>query len=190
MNLTILMTVVMTVTVVSVMLTISADRIGLGFGTGAKQAYPAESSLSPALFPAPHNPEPEQLRSRQERSAMHTQTQTRTQMHPDGTSVPDAVPPASLVGCVPPGCSADRVTWRMSAIDPSRSCFSLASFRTRLGSDCQSPDRCNDNGNVRVSVSVSVSANANTNGNANDNDNDNDKRHLARKTVLASAAGK
>jgi hypothetical protein len=177
MTLTILMTVVMTVTVVSVMLTISADRIGLGFGTGAKQAYPADSSLSPALFPAPHNPEPEQLRSRQERSAMHTRPQTRTQLHPDGTNVldtdvPDVVPPASLVGCVPPGCSADRVTWRMPAIDPSRSCFSLASVvRSRLGSDCQSPDRCNDNDN------------------ANDG-NVNDKRNLARKTVLASAAGK
>jgi hypothetical protein len=157
MTLTILMTVVMTVTVVSVMLTASADRIGLGFGTGAKQAYPADSSLSPALFAAPHNPEPEQLRSRQERSAM----QMRTQMHTDGTDVPDAVPPTSSVGCVPPGCSADRVTWRTSAIDLSRSCFPLASVvRNRLGSDCQSPDRCND------------------------------KRNLARKTASASAAGK
>src|SRR5262245_40607062 len=86
-------------TVPSVKLNTPADRIGLGFGAGQANAYPADSSLSPRRFSTPHNPEPEQLRSRQERSATHMQTpmQMRTD-GPDGTEVPDAVPPASLVG--------------------------------------------------------------------------------------------
>ena len=73
-----------TVTVAGVKLVTPADRIGLGFGTVL--AYPADN-LSRGQFPLPPNPEPEQLRSRQDQSAPHMRKQMRT-----GES--DAVPPA------------------------------------------------------------------------------------------------
>ena len=87
-----------TVTVTGVKLVASADRIGLGFG--AVLAYPADN-LSRGQFPLPHNPEPEQLRSRQDESA----TQMRKQMR---TGESDAVPPAGPAGCLTPGSSAVR----------------------------------------------------------------------------------
>lgn len=133
MTLTILMTVVITVTVAGMTLTAPADRVGLGFGAGHSQAYPADS-LSLGRFPTPHQPEPEQFRSRQDQSA----TQMRKQMRTDGTSVPDAVPPASLAGCLRPGSTADRVTWRSSAIDTSWNRNPKVCVRVRNGSDCQS----------------------------------------------------
>jgi hypothetical protein len=135
MTLTNLMTVLKTVAMASVKLTVPADRIGLGCGSG--QAYPADS-LSPGRFPTPHNPEPEQLWSRQGQST----TQMRKQMR---TDTPDAVPPASLAGCLSPGSSADRVAWRVAATDPSRNRVSpVCVVRTRLGSDCHSLARFND----------------------------------------------
>ncbi len=84
-----------TATVISVKLTTPADRIGLGLGVAT---YPTDN-LSPGQFPVPHNPEPEQVRSREALSAM----QTRMRMHVDG----DAVPPAGSAGCTP-GFSAVR----------------------------------------------------------------------------------
>src|SRR4051794_14519983 len=98
MSLTNLKTVLQTVAMASVKLTVPADRIGLGFGAG--RAYPADS-LSQGRFPTPHNPESEQLRSRQEKSA----TSMRKHLPTDGTRVPDTVPPASSAGCLLPGCS-------------------------------------------------------------------------------------
>jgi hypothetical protein len=151
MRLTNLKTVTKTVTAASVKLTAPADRIGLGFGAG--HAYPADS-LSLGHFPTPRNPEPEQLRSRQDKSAM----QMRKQTHPDGTKVPDAVPPASSAGCLPPGSSAVRVSWRVTATDDRRSCLpTVSAVRNRLGSDCQSPDRFGGNhGLKREAVSAAT----------------------------------
>jgi hypothetical protein len=83
-----------TALVTSTKLATPADRIGLGFGV----AYPTDN-LSPGQFPMPHNPEPEQVRSRETLSEM----QPRMRVHLDG----DAVPPAGSAGCVP-GCSAVR----------------------------------------------------------------------------------
>jgi hypothetical protein len=84
-----------TATVASVKLTTPADRIGLGLGVAT---YPTDN-LSPGQFPVPHNPAPEQVRSREALSAM----QPRMRMHEDG----DAVPPAGSAGCTP-GFSAVR----------------------------------------------------------------------------------
>ncbi len=135
MRLTNLKTVTKTVTAASVKLTAPADRIGLGFDAG--HVYPADS-LSLGHFPTPHNPEPEPLRSRQEKS----ETLMRKQTRPDGTKVPDAVPPASSAGCLSSGTSAVRVCWRVAAIDTRRCCLpTVSANRNRLGSDCQSPDR-------------------------------------------------
>ena len=137
-------TVMKTATVASVKLTAPADRIGLGFA--ANGAYPADS-LSQGRFPAPHDPVPETVRSRQEQSAM----QMREQMHPGG---PDAVPPAGSAGCLrSPGSTAGRVSWSLTArnswpvtpTNPSRDRFPKVSVvNVRLGRDCQSPDRIND----------------------------------------------
>jgi hypothetical protein len=156
MTLTNLKTVKQTVLVTSVKLTTPADRIGLGFGAGQANAYPADSSLSHGRFPTPHNPEPEQFRSRQEQSATPMRMLTRT----DGTDVPDAVPPASLVGSVTPGCSADRVTWRITARDISWNRDLKVCVSGRSASDCQSLARLDE------------------------------KQTLARKAISASAAGK
>jgi hypothetical protein len=135
-----------TATMTGVTLAIPADRIGLGFGA-ANASYPTDS-LSQGRFPAPQNPEPEQLRSRHGQSAAQMRKQLRA-------SVPGAVPPASSAGCLPPGSSAGRVSWRLtvgsprsaSATNPSRNRFPKAHacvVRNRLGRDCQSPDRNDD----------------------------------------------
>lgn len=149
MSLTNLKTVTKTVTAASVKLTAPADRIGLGFGAG--HANPADF-LSLGHFPTPRNPEPEPLRSRQDQSA----TQMPRQMRPDGTKVPYAVPPASSAGCLRPGSSAVRVSWRVTATDLSRSCLpTVSAVRNRLGRDCQSPDRfVGNHGLTREAVSA------------------------------------
>jgi|GEM_PF-2151651 len=149
MTLTNLKTVKITATVASVKLTAPADRIGLGFGTG--QAYPTDP-LSPGRFPTSHNPEPEQFRSRQGRSAM----QMRKQML---TGKPDAVPPASLAGYLLPGSSADRLCWLLTAWSYRTTATTVSAtelsrnrvpqvresvVRNRLDRDCQSLDRFND----------------------------------------------
>src|SRR4051794_21855411 len=97
-------TVQQTATTASVKLTVPADRIGLGFGAGL--AYPADS-LSQGRFPTPHHPAPEQVRSRDGRSAM----QMRKQMH---TGEPNTVAPVGSAGCLPPGSRAVRVSWRLT----------------------------------------------------------------------------
>jgi hypothetical protein len=131
-----------TAKVTSVTLAAPADRIGLGFG--AATAYPTDS-LSQGRIPAPRNPEPEQFRSRHGWSA----TQMRKQMR---TGTPDAVPPASSAGCLPPGSSAVRVLWPLtasasrwvSAIDPSRIRVPEVCVRLRQDRDCQSPVRSDE----------------------------------------------
>jgi len=141
MTLTNLTTVLKTATVTSVKLVAPADRIGLGFGAGL--AYPADS-LSQGRFPTPHNPAPEQGRSRQDESAAQMRKQTRA-----GDS--DAVPPVGRTGCLSPGSTAVRVAWTLTPgeswsvrpTDPSRNrdpktCVSL---RHR---DCQSPVRSDE----------------------------------------------
>ncbi|MCI0704592.1 MAG: hypothetical protein L0241_26345 [Planctomycetia bacterium] len=150
MALTTLKTVLKTVTVISSKLTAPADRIGLGF---AVLAYPTDN-LSLGQFPTPHNPEPEQGRSRQEQSVM----QMREQMQTGGS---DAVPPVGSTGCLSsPGSTADRVSWPVitrtpplltsasdwpvTSTDPSRDRFPKVNVRVRLGRDCQSPDRTAD----------------------------------------------
>src|SRR5438046_3142242 len=86
-----------TATVTGVKPTTPADRIGLGLGVAA---YPTDN-LSPGQFPMPHNPEPEQVRSREELSAM----QMREQMRAGGDSATTAGRP----GCPSaPGVSASR----------------------------------------------------------------------------------
>jgi hypothetical protein len=145
MTLTNLKTVLQTVQVTSVKLAPSADRIGLGFGAG--RHYPADSLSQEGRFPTPPNPAPEQVRSRQELSAM----QMRKQMRTDGSG---AVPPAGSVGLLPPGSPAARVWWSLtvgescsvSATDGSRDRLPEVRVvqRVRIGRDCQSPDRTND----------------------------------------------
>ena len=138
-----------TATVTSVKLATPADRIGLGFGV----AYPTDN-LSQGHFSMPHNPEPEQVRSR-ELSAMPPRMPWLTG---------GAVPPASLAGCLP-GVSAVRFapssqlpSWRMTqtaasgralsvcrVADPSRTHVTGdPCHHDRLGRDCQSPDRLSD----------------------------------------------
>jgi len=139
MTLTNLKTVLKTAKTTGAMPVVPADRIGLGFGRG--QAYSTDS-LSQGRFPASRNPEPEQLRSRQDRSA----TQMRKQMCTGG---PAAVPPAGPAGCRPPGSTADRVAWSLtvgeswsvSSTSDSRNRDPQVSARTRNGRDCQSPVR-------------------------------------------------
>ena len=142
MTLTNLMTVTtQTATVTSFVLVTPADRIGLGFG--AALAYPADS-LSLGQFPTPHNPVPEQDRSRQGQS----DAQMRKQMRAGG---PDAVPPASSAGCLPPGPRAARVAWPLTAgeswlvraTDHSRNRPPKVCARLR-SRDCQSPARSDD----------------------------------------------
>ena len=145
MTLTNLKTVLKTAQATSVKLSVPADRIGLGFGTGH---YPTADSLSQeGRFPTPPNPEPEPVRSRQEFSAM----QMRKQMRTDGSG---AVPPAGSVGLLPPGSPAARVWWSLtvgescsvSATDHGRDRLPEVRVvqRVRIGCDCQSPDRTND----------------------------------------------
>ena len=112
-----------TATVTSFVLATPADRIGLGFGAGL--AYPADS-LSLGHFPTPHNPAPEQGRSRQGQSA----TQMRKQMR---AGWPVAVPPASSAGRLPPGPRAARSRNRSPKV-----CVRLHDR------DCQSPVRSDE----------------------------------------------
>ena len=131
-----------TATVTSVTLAAPADRIGLGFGMGL--AYPADP-LSPGCFPAPHNPEPEQVRSRQGKSAPQMRKQMRT-------GVPNTVPPASSAGCFPPGPRAVRVSWLLTVdanrwvvvTDPSRNRNPKTCVRLPRLSDCQSQARSDE----------------------------------------------
>lgn len=123
-----------TVLVASVKLTTPADRIGLGFG--AALAYPADS-LSQGQFSLPHNPEPEQLRSRQDGSEARMRKQTRT-------SDPDAVPPAGPAGCLPPGSSAVRTWWRVTVTGKSQNRDPKTCVRLRRLSDCQSQARSDE----------------------------------------------
>jgi hypothetical protein len=161
-----------TVTVTGVKLGTPADRIGLGLGVAS--AYPTDN-LSPGLIPVPHNPEPEQVRSRQELSAMQMRKQMR--------AGDDAVPPASSAGCpCVPGLMADRFesfeaalfegwqrTTRTAATGRTREvCRFAVTSRThvpgdlrhsdRLGSDCQSPDRSSDNKRIAIRDVSSASA--------------------------------
>jgi len=140
-----------TATVTGVKPVTPADRIGLGLGVAA---YPTDN-LSPGQFPVPHNPEPEQVRSREALSAM----QMRMQMHAGD----DAVPPVGSAGRAP-GFSAVRFgsfraltltgwhrTTRTAAgsgctrsagclhADPSRADFpGDLRHDDRIGRDCQS----------------------------------------------------
>lgn len=104
-----LKTVLKTVQVTSVKLSTPADRIGLGRGVAT---YPTDT-LSPGQFSMPHNPEPEQVRSREELSEL----QMREQMPSDR----EAVPPGSSTGSIP-GSSANRFA--------SPSAFSLSGNQT------------------------------------------------------------
>jgi hypothetical protein len=160
-----------TATVTSVKLGTPADRIGLGLGVAI---YPTDN-LSPGQFPMPHNPEPEQVRSREELSAM------RMQRHSQACD--DAVPPTGSAGCPNvPGVSASRfastrvppftawrATTRTAALGRTREvCLiaapGLADFprdlrhSDRLGSDCQSPDRTSDKRNAIREVCSAATA--------------------------------
>ena len=134
MTLTNLKTDLQTVTVTSVKLGAPADRIGLGFG--AVLAYPADN-LSRGQFPLPPNPEPEQLRSRQDGSAARMRKQTRA-----GES--DAVPPAGPAGCLTPGSSAVRAWWRTTVTGKCWNRDSKTCVRLRRLSDCQSQARSDE----------------------------------------------
>ena len=151
-----LMTLVLkTAKVTGVKLATPADRIGLGFGV----AYPAHptDNLSPGHVSLPHHPEPEQVRSWQELSAMRPQMRWQA-----GNN---AMPPAGPAGCVP-GVSAvrfassatrfaGRLATRTAAGGRTLPVCRLASpgrtrvpgdlrHNNRLGRDCQSPDRFSD----------------------------------------------
>jgi len=131
-----------TATVTGVKPAAPADRIGLGFGAGL--AYPADS-LSQGRFPTPHDPAPEQVRSRHGRSAM----QMRKQMQ---VGNPDVVPPVGSAGCLTPGSTAVRATWTLTPGESwsvtvtgnSRNRFPKVCARLRLDRDCQSLDRSDD----------------------------------------------
>ena len=132
-----------TVTVTGVKLVAPADRIGLGFGTAL--AYPADN-LSRGQFPVPHNPEPEQFRSRQVESATQMRKQTRT-------DTADAVPPAGPAGFLTPGSRAVRVSWRVPPTDTSRNRDPKSCVRLRRLSDCQSQARSDEkHGLTRVAA--------------------------------------
>jgi len=153
-----------TATVTGVKLATPADRIGLGLGV--VRAYPMDN-LSQGLFPMPHNPEPEQVRSRQ-LSAMHPRMRHASD---------DAVPPASSAGCFPgasavrfASCDASRFTgWQrtMRTAATGRNRLAVTS-RThvpgdlrhddRLGRDCQSPDRLGDKRTIATRSVCSIAA--------------------------------
>jgi hypothetical protein len=160
-----------TATVTGVKLATPADRIGLGFGVAA---YPTDN-LSPGQFPMPHNPEPEQVRSREVLSA------TQERMHLRAGD--DAVPPTSSVGCPSaPGVSASRFaspsappfpawqrTTRTAVVGRTREVRLHAApglaelprdlrHSDRLGSDCQSPDRFSDKRNATREVCSAAEA--------------------------------
>jgi hypothetical protein len=152
-----------TATVTGVKLVTPADRIGQGLG---RAAY-AMDNLSQGQFPMPHSPEPNPVRSREELSAM------RMRMHSHASG--DPVPPASSAGCFP-GVSASRFaspsappftgwqrTTRTAAAGRTREVCRVAApgladsqrelrHTSRLGSDCQSPDRSSDKRNALKEV--------------------------------------
>jgi hypothetical protein len=153
-----------TATATGVKLAAPADRIGLGFGV----AYPMDN-LSQGHFPMPHNPEPEQVRSRQLSELL---PRMRWQ---SGC----AVPPTGSAGCFP-GVSAvrftsstgpltGRVATRTAAIDRTLAVSRLADpsrthvpgdscHHDRLGRDCQSPDRSRDKRIATRGVSSAATA--------------------------------
>jgi hypothetical protein len=113
-----------TVTVTGVKLAIPADRIGLGLGG---VAYPT-GNLSLGRFPTPHNPEPEQVRSRQ-LSAAHL----RMQMRPGDT----VATLAGSAGCSP-GASAGRFALSRASLTGWRTTTrTAASGRTHASGDCR-----------------------------------------------------
>lgn len=115
-----------TATTTSFALVVPADRLGLGCGAGQND-YPADD-LSRGHIPVPANPEPEQLRSRQGRSAPQMRKQLRT-------DVPPAVPPAGSAGSAPP---VARVNWRTPPADTNRNRNPLVPANA-CSSDCHSP---------------------------------------------------
>lgn len=141
-----------TATVTGVKPAAPADRIGLGCGFAA--TYPTDN-LSPGLFPMPHNPAPEQARSREELSTMPSRMRW-----PSGG---DTRTPAGSTGCFPgtpavwfalPRASRftgwqrtmrTAATGRCRLADPGRT-HDSGDLRpdNRLGRDCQSPDRFRD----------------------------------------------
>jgi hypothetical protein len=160
-----------TATVTGVKLATPADRIGQGLRVAA---YPTDN-LSPGQFPMPHNPEPEQVRSREVLSA----TQMRMQL----LAGDDAVPPTGSAGCPSaPGVSASRFastrvppfpawqrTTRTAVVGRTREvrlhtapgqadCPRELRHSDRLGSDCQSPDRLSDKRNATREVCSAAEA--------------------------------
>jgi hypothetical protein len=154
-----------TATATGVKLAAPADRIGLGF----RVAYPMDN-LSRGHFPMPHNPEPEQVRSRQ-LSALLARSRWQSGC---------AVTPTGSAGCFP-GVSAvrfasstcplttGRLATRTAAIgrtlavcrlaDPSRTHVPGDScHHDRLGRDCQSPDRSRDKRIATRGVSSAATA--------------------------------
>jgi hypothetical protein len=157
-----------TATVTGVKPATPADRIGLGVRL-AYLAHPTDN-LSLGHLPMPHNPEPDQVRSRQ-LSAM------QPRMRWQGG---DVVPPAGPAGCFP-GVSAVRSTsnsarpftgWLATRTAANGRALSLCRFadpsRThvpgevhhhdRLGRDCQSPDRSGDKRLATRGVSSAATA--------------------------------
>lgn len=145
-----------TAIVASVKLTATpADRLGLGFAAGAYSA----DDLSQGQFPLPHNPEPEQVRARQEQSAPPMRKQTRV-------GVPDVVPPAGRVGCLSPGSRA-VVSWpslsgtsRTEIVTDSRwdRLTPVSVARSRISRDCQSPARNSDKQGLLRKVTPAMTA--------------------------------
>jgi hypothetical protein len=160
-----------TATVTSVKLITPADRIGQGLGVAT---YPTDN-LSPGQFPMPHNPEPEQVRSREMLSAMR--------MQPRSLVGDDAVPPVCSAGCPSvsgvtasrfaspsaPPFSAWQATTRTAAAGRTREVCPHAApglvdlprdlrHSDRIGSDCQSPDRLSDKRNATREVCPAAEA--------------------------------
>jgi hypothetical protein len=159
-----------TATVTGVKPATPADRIGLGLGVAA---YPTDNLSRGNSMP--HNPEPEQVRSREELSTKRMRERSRV----GG----DTVPPAGRPGCpsvpgvtasrfastrVPP-FSAWRATTRTAAAGRTREVHlhaapGLADFprdlrhSDRLGSDCQSPDRFSGKRNATRGVCPAAAA--------------------------------
>lgn len=150
MSLTNLKTVTKTATVTSLALVTPADRIGLGFGAAAL-AYPTDD-LSRGNFPSPTNPEPEQLRSRQDESVGASMRKHRR------TGVPDAVPPAGPAGVPTPGSSAHRDLWRSTATGTGRNRDPKACARISDPCDCQSHVRVGDKRALQRGASSAAAA--------------------------------
>jgi len=162
-----------TAKVTGVKLATPADRIGLGRGVAN---YPTDN-LSLGRFSTPHNPEPEQVRSREELSATRMREQTLADRN--------AVPPESSPGYFP-GSSASRFvspsafsltaserSWPRATRTPptgftrevtliagtSRADFSRELCRQdRFGRDCQSLRRLHDKRDAIREVSSASAA--------------------------------